>query len=221
MKKLALVLAVFMLFFDSCSKCKSINLGTINLMPESLILLNKLKGKTLILKDSLGALIRFRNNSGMEEETLKISTKQICTTAFGGGFEFFDAPSKFLNFTSSDIDMNMRLQTFIDSEPSVSNPNDTLLYDVLSCQLNGPKLTATATFLELSNRGTAKPIKSTGVKLLDSITLLNKPFKNVALVKNDLKNQTIEPSEMYVNATQGVVAIRLLDGRLFVLDKIE
>jgi hypothetical protein len=74
---------------------------------------------------------------------------------------------------------------------------------------------------ENAKRGTVKPDISAHLKPIEELTILSKNFKKVIVRNNDLKVKNIEPLELYFNLNQGVVAMRLLDGRMFVLDKIE
>jgi hypothetical protein len=53
------------------------------------------------------------------------------------------------------------------------------------------------------------------------VKLLGKTFKNVVVDSNSQKTKTTEPLSLSFNTSQGIIAFRLLDGRLFVLDKIE
>jgi hypothetical protein len=98
---------------------------------------------------------------------------------------------------------------------------DTLLYDVLEFELGRNGRNHIRFDAEMSKRATIKPDRKTFPKPISELILLGKLFKNVIVDNNDLKVKNIEPLELYFNSTQGIVAFRLLDGRLFVLDKIE
>jgi hypothetical protein len=216
MKKLVLVLAVFLLLFDSCSKCKDVSVGSVALMPNSSILLNSLKGKTLTYKDSLGNLIRFKSAQDIEVKNEKVITKTICREAFDNGVEFLDTKTNHLEIIGKDLNFNQNLSVNFAKRTIDSIVTDTLLYDVLDL-----KVGIISFELELSKRGTSKPDYRTNFKPIDSLNMLGKTFKNVVLSTNSQKTRTQEPLELYFNLNQGVVAMRLLDGRLFVLDKIE
>lgn len=222
MKKI-LFLTLCILCFQSCKKCKDVLLGTVKLMPSSTVLINNLKGKTLVFKDSLGSELRYKNTDGVKQEAVKLNLKKLCDGAigFGGGFEFLEIESQKLIFTSPTLDLSLQLEAFVLETRQAVEVKDTVFYDVLSVKMNNPNLTPISNQIELSKRGTAKPDLSSQNVVIETITILGKTFKSVVNVKNGLKVNGVEPSEIFYNATQGVVAIRLLNGKLFVLDKIE
>lgn len=222
MKKI-LFLTLCILFFQSCKKCKDVLLGTVKLMPSSTVLINNLKGKTLVFKDSLGCELRYKNTEGVKPEALKLNLKKLCDGAlgFGGGFEFLEIESQQLVFTSPTLDVSLQLEATVLETHQAVEAKDTVFYDVLSVKMNTPNLTPISNQIELSKRGTAKPNLPTQNVVIETITILGKTFKQVVNVKNALKVNGVEPSEIFYNTTQGVVAIRLLNGKLFVLDKIE
>jgi hypothetical protein len=221
MKKLALVLAVFMLLFDSCSKCKDVSVGNVELMPSSLVLLNSLKGKTLTYKDSLGKTIAFKAESGITNIDKKVETKVLCQEAFNSGIEFLSSKMNLLKLNSTDLNVELSLNVFISNKGLDTLTSDTLLYDIIECKMGNSSLSSIFFQAENSKRGTIKPDISVHLKPIEELTILSKNFKKVIVRNNDLKTKNIEPLELYFNLNQGVVAMRLLDGRLFVLDKVE
>jgi hypothetical protein len=93
MKKLALVLALFIILFDSCSDCKDVLLGRIDLMPNSTNLLKTFQGKSLIFKDSLGSVLIFNSERDILEEKMTVPSKFLCSKIFGSGMEYYDSKS--------------------------------------------------------------------------------------------------------------------------------
>jgi hypothetical protein len=221
MKKLALVSAVFLILFESCSDCKDVLLGRVDLMPNSINLLKTLQGKSLIFKDSLGSILIFSSNRDLLEEKITVPSKFLCRKMFGSGTEYFDSKSNSLDIKSKELDLTMRLTIMVKNTVVDSVLLDTLLYDVLEYELGRNNKTHIIFEAEISKRATNKPDRKTFPKPISELTLLGKSFKNVIVKNNDLKVKNIEPLELYFNTNQGVVAMRLLDGRLFVLDKIE
>lgn len=216
MKKLALILVVSTIVFNSCSNCKDVSVGNVELMPNSSVLLNNLKAKTLTYKDTLGNLIRFKSAQNIDVKDEKVITKTICRAAFDNGVEFLNTKTNHLEIVGKEVRLNQNLSVNFAKKTIDSIATDTILYDVLDL-----KVGIISFQLELSKRGTSKPDYRTNFKPIDSLNLLGKTFKNVVLKSNDQKTRTEEPLELYFNAAQGVVAFRLLNGQLFVLDKIE
>jgi hypothetical protein len=221
MKKLTLILAVFILLFDSCSKCKDVSVGSVELMPSSLVLLNSLKGKTLTYKDSLGKTITFKAESSITNIDKKVVTKVLCQEAFNSGVEFLNSKMNLLKLNSTDLNVELNLNVFISNKGLDTLTSDTLLYDILECKMGNSSLSSIFFQAENSKRGTIKPDISAHLKPIEEFTILSKNFKKIIVRNNDLKTKNIEPLELYFNLNQGVVAMRLLDGRLFVLDKVE
>jgi hypothetical protein len=182
-----------------------------------------MNGKTLVFKDSLGVELRFSNRNGAQTTFVTNSYKRLCSFAlgFGGGFEQIDMAEIVINFTTPTFESNLEYTVFVgDSSPI--EIKDTVLYDMFKLSMGKPSaLTSIIGFAELSKRGTVKPNRDLNNIVIENITLLGKPFKQVINAKNGLKNPTLEPLEVYYNTTQGVVAMRLLNGKLFVLDRIE
>ena len=224
MKKI-LFFTLCILLFQSCKKCNDVRLGSVTLMPSSTVLVNNLKSKTLIFKDSLGSELRFKNSAGLKQQSLKTNYKKLCDgpIGLGGGFEFLEFESQLLVFTTSDLNVSLQLEALvIDANQQTSEAKDTVLYDILSVQMYNPTgLTSISNQLELSKRGIIKLNKPTNNVVIETITILGRTFKQVVNVKNGLKSNDVEPAEVWYNATQGVVALRLLNGKLFVLDKVE
>jgi hypothetical protein len=222
MKKLALILIVFMVLFNSCSDdCQDVSVGSVELMPSSLVLLNSLKGKTLIYKDSLDKTIVFKAESGITNIDQKVPTKVLCQEAFNFSVEFLSSKMNLLKLTSPDLNVELNLNVSITNKGLDTLTTDTLLYDIIECKVGNNSLSSIFFQLENSKRGTIKPDILANPKPIEELTILSKTFKQVNVRNNNLKVKNIEPLELYFNLNQGVVAIRLLDGRLFVLDKVE
>jgi hypothetical protein len=221
MKKLAFILVIFMILFNSCSKCKDVSVGNVELMPSSLVLLNSLKGKTLIYKDSLGKTIAFKAASGITNIDQKVPTKVLCQEPFNSGVEFLSSKMNLLKLTSPDLNVELNLNVSIANKGLDTLTTDTLLYDIIECKVGNSSLSSIFFQLENSKRGTIKPDILTKPKPIEELSILGKTFKQVNIRNNNLKDKNIEPLELYFNINQGVVALRLLDGRLFVLDKVE
>ena len=222
MKKVIFFLGLFSILFEGCSKCKDVSVGSVETMPNGLVLLNNLQGKNMIYKDSLGSTITFKAESGITNVDYKVNIKVLCQEAFNSGVEFLNSKMKILNFTSKEVNVNQSLNIFIINKSVDTITSDTtLLYDILECKLGNSSLSSIFFQVETSKRGTIKPDILTHHKPIDELTILGKKFKNIIVKNNDLKSKTIEPLELYFTKTQGVVAMRLLDGRLFVLDKVE
>jgi hypothetical protein len=217
MKKLILFSLVYVLIFESCRKCKDVSVGRVDFMPETTAFLENLKGKKLIFKDSLGATITFNAATNIVKPDAKVVTKVICQEAFNSGVEFLDSKMPLLKLTSKELSIEPNLQTIINNKGLETSVSDTtLLYDVLNIDFGIIKFP-----LELSKRGVVKPDFRVNLQVQSEIKLLGKTFKNVVVETNSQKTKTTEPLSLFFNATQGVIAFRLLDGRLFVLDKIE
>ena len=173
----------------------------------------------------MGSELRFKNSAGLKQQSLKTNYKKLCdgSIGFGGGFEFLEFESQLLVFTTSDLNVSLQLEALvIDANPQTSEAKDTVLYDILSVQMYNPTgLTSISNQSELSKRGIIKLNKPTNNVVIETITILGRTFKQVVNVKNGLKSNDVEPAEVWYNATQGVVALRLLNGKLFVLDKVE
>lgn len=206
-----------MLFFESCRKCKDVSVGRVDFMPESIAFLENLRGKKLVFKDSLGATITFNAASNIVKPDAKVVTKVICQDAFNSGVEFLDSKIHLLRLTSKELSIEPNLQTMIINKGLDASVTDTsLLYDVLNIDFGIIKVP-----LELSKRGVVKPDFRVNTQVQSEVKLLGKTFKNVVVDTNSQKTKTTEPLSLSFNTTQGLVAFRLLDGRLFVLDKIE
>jgi hypothetical protein len=219
-KLLALMFCICL--FDSCKKCESVNFGKVNLMPSSTALSNSLNKKTLIFKDSTGVEIQFSNRRGIEKRFETLSLKQICpgSLGFGGVFSSIELETNRLFFASS-ISSTLELNSMVINTNQTSEVQDTILYDVLKVTMNGLGFTSISSRAEQSKRGTNKANLTTNDIFHENITLLGKPLKQVTQSKSILKAQNVEPSEVFYNTTQGVVAMRLLNEKLFVLDRIE
>jgi hypothetical protein len=217
MKKIILCSLVYMLFFESCRKCKDVSVGRVDFMPESIAFLENLRGKKLVFKDSLGATITFNAASNIVKPDAKVVTKVICQDAFNSGVEFLDSKIHLLRLTSKELSIEPNLQTMIINKGLDASVTDTtLLYDVLNIDFGIIKFP-----LELSKRGIVKPDFRVNTQVQSEVKFLGKTFKNVVVDTNSQKTKTTEPLSLSFNTTQGLVAFRLLDGRLFVLDKIE
>lgn len=222
MKKLALVSAVFLILFESCSKCKDVSIGNVDVMPSSLVLLNSLQGKTLIYKDSSNKIITFKAESSIAKIDKKVSTKVLCQEPFNSGVEFLSSKINLLKLSSKELNVALDLSVFITNRGLDTLTSDTtLLYDIMECKIGNNSLSSIFFQIESSKRGTLKPDILTKPTPIEELTILGKNFKKVIVRNNDLKSKTIEPLELYFNLNQGVIGFRLLDGRLFVLDKIE
>jgi hypothetical protein len=217
MKQLTLCFLAFVLIFESCRKCKDVSIGRVDFMPESIAFLENLKGKKLIFKDSLGATITFNAASNIVKPDAKVVTKVICQEAFNPGVEFLDSKIHLLKLTSRELSIEPNLQTMISNKGLDASVSDTsLLYDVLNIDFGSIKFP-----LELSKRGVVKPNFRVNNQVQSEVKLLGKTFKNVVVDTNSQKTKTTEPLSLSFNTSQGIIAFRLLDGRLFVLDKIE
>jgi hypothetical protein len=220
MKKLILILLSTQLVFNGCKKCEDVLMGNIELMPSSINLLTSLENKTIVFKDSMGALIKFKNDAGVELKDIKINGKILCSSFDGPtDFEFFKSKTQELTLNSTELNIFLTLKASVENLSTTST--DTLLYDLLECKTGISKTFSISTEQELSKRGTDKSDRPVFIKPIKELTLSGKTFKNIIVKTNELITKNIEPLELFCNNTQGVVALRLLDGRLFVFDRIE
>ncbi|MDZ7880682.1 MAG: hypothetical protein U5L45_23610 [Saprospiraceae bacterium] len=220
------ILTLLSLPFISCNKCtgEDSKTGDTQLSKEAQTFMTQFIGKKLIFKDSIGRELIFRDTSGLIKTAQQLETGITCTNGWP-----FQSLISFVGYEAWSIGLKSDSLT-IQQEFYIANISATVgdtsrIYDVLDCQLTEiSSKNRNLIFFGFSKRGVESradfPRNSDYLIVADTV-LNQKRFSKLTKLESIVNRNPQTVLESFFDKQKGLVAFKLSDGNLWVLDRIQ
>ena len=218
------------LIFDKC-EVNNIKVGEEYLMPVTKIFLEQFVDKKIVFVDTLGNELKFTEQNGLQREIRTSQVRLNCNQGFFEEDKSYDyIEYEWISILLIDTVENLAILytgRMIDRDASIRYP---VFYDDLNPVMYVPGTTccSMSTLLIMSMRDNVnQPVIAPDPPIILDTIILNKHFSNIYKRKRNglccggLQPESNLPNEFYISKKDGIIAFRMLNGKLWRFERME